>query len=198
MSRAFPRSRRPISPPPTSSAIASSCSASRCSTPKGIEQRVHPTMVRKDSAHRAGDGRDQRRDHRRRGHQRRSRWSGRAPAAWRPPRRCWPTSPTSRAACARRRSAARPRGSTSVRKAPMQRHEGGYYIRLLARDRPGTAATIAKRLAEQEISLESIVQRHRQRRAGGDGKGGVRPRHPHHLCDHRGRRAQGACRGGAR
>ena len=29
MSKAFPRSRRPISPPPTSSAIASSCSASR-------------------------------------------------------------------------------------------------------------------------------------------------------------------------
>jgi homoserine dehydrogenase len=46
-------------------------------------------------------------------------------------------------------------------KAPMQRHEGGYYIRLLARDRPGTAATIATRLAEQNISLESIVQRHR-------------------------------------
>jgi homoserine dehydrogenase len=52
---------------------------------------------------------------------------------------------------------------TSVRKAPMQRHEGGYYIRLLARDRPGTAATIATRLAEQEISLESIVQRHDKR-----------------------------------
>jgi homoserine dehydrogenase len=42
----------------------------------------------------------------------------------------------------------------------MQRHEGGYYIRLLARDRPGTAATIARRLAQQGISLESIVQRH--------------------------------------
>jgi homoserine dehydrogenase len=47
-----------------------------------------------------------------------------------------------------------------VRKAPMQRHEGGYYIRLQARDKPGTAASIATRLAEQEISLESIVQRH--------------------------------------
>jgi homoserine dehydrogenase len=46
------------------------------------------------------------------------------------------------------------------RKAPMQHHEGGYYIRLLARDRPGTAATIARRLAQQKISLESIVQRH--------------------------------------
>ena len=49
---------------------------------------------------------------------------------------------------------------TSVRKAPMQHHEGGYYIRLLARDRPGSAATIARRLAQQGISLESIVQRH--------------------------------------
>jgi homoserine dehydrogenase len=46
------------------------------------------------------------------------------------------------------------------RKAPMQRHEGGYYIRLMAQDRPGSAATIAKRLAQQGISMESIVQRH--------------------------------------
>jgi homoserine dehydrogenase len=59
-----------------------------------------------------------------------------------------------------------------VRKAPMQRHEGGYYIRLLARDKPGTAATIAKRLAEQEISLESIVQRHSP---DGDSKAGSVP-----------------------
>ncbi len=49
---------------------------------------------------------------------------------------------------------------TSSKKAPMQRHEGGYYIRLLARDLPGTAAKIASRLAQQKISLESIVQRH--------------------------------------
>ncbi len=49
---------------------------------------------------------------------------------------------------------------TAIRKAPMQHHEGGYYIRLLARDRPGTAATIARRLAQQKISMELIVQRH--------------------------------------
>ncbi len=49
----------------------------------------------------------------------------------------------------------------TVTKAPMRHHGGGYYIRLLARDLPGTAATIATRLAEQHISLESIVQRHR-------------------------------------
>jgi homoserine dehydrogenase len=47
-----------------------------------------------------------------------------------------------------------------VKKAPMMRHEGGYYIRLMARDLPGTAAAIATRLAEQSISIESIVQRH--------------------------------------
>jgi homoserine dehydrogenase len=45
-------------------------------------------------------------------------------------------------------------------KAPMERHLGGYYIRLMARDLAGTAARIATRLAEQKISLESIVQRH--------------------------------------
>jgi homoserine dehydrogenase len=57
---------------------------------------------------------------------------------------------------------------TVSRKAPMQRHEGGYYIRLLAVDRPGTAATIARRLAQQSISIESIVQRHRGPLGGGD------------------------------
>jgi homoserine dehydrogenase len=56
-------------------------------------------------------------------------------------------------------------------KLPMQRHEGGYYIRLLALDRPGTAATIAKHLADEHISLESIVQR----RPGGVPHGGDDP-----------------------
>ena len=61
---------------------------------------------------------------------------------------------------------------TVSKKAPMQRHEGGYYIRLLAVDKPGTAATIAKRLAQQHISLESIVQRRRDDRPhGGDTPG---------------------------
>src|SRR6185369_14656688 len=45
-------------------------------------------------------------------------------------------------------------------KAPMERHEGGYYIRLMARDHAGTVATIATRLADERISIESIVQRH--------------------------------------
>ena len=58
-----------------------------------------------------------------------------------------------------------------TKKAPMQRHEGGYYIRMLAVDKPGTAATIARRLAQHHISMESIVQRHRGPPAGGDKKG---------------------------
>ncbi|HET6379014.1 MAG TPA: homoserine dehydrogenase [Methylocella sp.] len=45
--------------------------------------------------------------------------------------------------------------------APMQLHEGGYYIRLSVYDRPGAAAAIATRMAERGISLESIVQRRR-------------------------------------
>jgi homoserine dehydrogenase len=65
---------------------------------------------------------------------------------------------------------------THSHKTPMQRHEGGYYIRLLALDRPGTFAAIAKRLADERISLESIVQ-HRAGRphGGGDPKGAATP-----------------------
>jgi len=66
----------------------------------------------------------------------------------------------------------RPSGKLKVsKKAPMQRHEGGYYIRMLAVDKPGTAATIAKRLAQHNISMESIVQRHRGPPAGCAEKG---------------------------
>ena len=43
--------------------------------------------------------------------------------------------------------------------APLQAHRGGYYMRLSVYDRPGAAAAIAARMAEQRISLESIVQR---------------------------------------
>ncbi len=128
-------------------------------TPKGIEQRVHPTMVRKDSAIAqvmgvtnavtidaeginpltlVGPG------------------AGGAATA---------SAVLSDIGDVARGMKTAPFGRptarlVSVRKAPMQRHEGGYYIRLQARDKPGTAATIATRLAEQDISLESIVQRH--------------------------------------
>ena len=65
----------------------------------------------------------------------------------------------------------RPQSKLAVsKKAPMQRHEGGYYIRMMAVDKPGTAATIAKRLAQHNISMESIVQRHSGPPAGGTEK----------------------------
>jgi homoserine dehydrogenase len=46
-----------------------------------------------------------------------------------------------------------------LRKAGLKAHEGGYYVALELYDRPGSVAGIANRLAEQKISIESIVQR---------------------------------------
>ncbi|MEO9339021.1 homoserine dehydrogenase [Mesorhizobium sp. SB112] len=44
------------------------------------------------------------------------------------------------------------------KKARMRSHAGGYFIRLTVYDRLGVFAAIAKRMADNEISLESIVQ----------------------------------------
>src|SRR5512143_2566124 len=128
-------------------------------TDAGIEQRVHPTMVRKDSAIAQVMGVTNAVT---------SDADGLAPITLVGPgaggmatasaivsdladiARGVRTPPFGRAAAR----------MSMIRKAPMQRHEGGYYIRLLARDRPGSAAAIARRLAQQQISIESIVQRH--------------------------------------
>ncbi|WP_298965352.1 homoserine dehydrogenase [uncultured Methylobacterium sp.] len=56
-------------------------------------------------------------------------------------------------------------------RAEMQRHEGGYYIRLSVHDRPGVAAGVATRMAEREISLESILQRRSEVAATQDRRG---------------------------
>ncbi len=48
------------------------------------------------------------------------------------------------------------------RQAEMQSHEGGYFIRLTVQDRTGVFASIAARMAENAISLESIVQHSKQ------------------------------------
>jgi homoserine dehydrogenase len=45
------------------------------------------------------------------------------------------------------------------KRAQMRAHEGGYYIRLSVYDRTGAFAAIASRMADQGISIESIVQR---------------------------------------
>jgi homoserine dehydrogenase len=46
----------------------------------------------------------------------------------------------------------------SYKRAQMRSHEGGYFIRLTVHDRTGVFAAIAKRMADNDISLESIVQ----------------------------------------
>ena len=51
------------------------------------------------------------------------------------------------------------------RKAKMRAHAGGYFIRLTVHDRIGVFAAIAKRMADNDISLESIVQHAGEMRA---------------------------------
>ena len=46
-----------------------------------------------------------------------------------------------------------------LERASLQRHEGGYYVRLSVFDRPGAMATIATRMGERQISLEAIMQK---------------------------------------
>jgi homoserine dehydrogenase len=57
-----------------------------------------------------------------------------------------------------------PFGAPSSRLKPYKRaklgqHHGSYYVRFSAYDRPGVMAAITKRMAEREVSLESIVQK---------------------------------------
>lgn len=50
--------------------------------------------------------------------------------------------------------------------APMDRHTGTYYIRLMVRDRPGVIADIAACLRDQQVSVESMLQRARDPNEG--------------------------------
>ena len=127
-------------------------------TPKGIEQRVHPTMVRKDSAIAQVMGVTN---------------AVTVDAAdINPLTLVGPGAGGAATASAvlsdigdiargvRTAPFGRPtRRLTTIRKAPMQRHEGGYYVRLTVHDRPGVAAGVATRMAEADISLESILQK---------------------------------------
>jgi homoserine dehydrogenase len=45
------------------------------------------------------------------------------------------------------------------KRAKLGQHQGAYYVRLAVFDRPGAMASIARRLGDKEVSLESIVQR---------------------------------------
>jgi len=48
---------------------------------------------------------------------------------------------------------------TALDRVSLQRHEGGYYVRLSVLDRPGAMAKIATRMADRSISLDSIMQK---------------------------------------
>ncbi|MEO5806666.1 homoserine dehydrogenase [Devosia sp.] len=45
------------------------------------------------------------------------------------------------------------------KQAPLRAHDGGFYIRLNAKDVPGALAAIAARMGERGISIESVIQR---------------------------------------
>ncbi len=44
-------------------------------------------------------------------------------------------------------------------RAKLGQHQGAYYVRLTVEDKPGVMAAIAKCMADQSVSLESVVQR---------------------------------------
>lgn len=45
--------------------------------------------------------------------------------------------------------------------SPMARHRGAYYIRLMVKDRPGVIADVTAALRDEQVSLESMLQRGR-------------------------------------
>ena len=46
--------------------------------------------------------------------------------------------------------------------SPMERHRGAYYVRLMVTDRPGVIADVTAALRDEQVSLESMLQRGRQ------------------------------------
>src|SRR5690606_8664030 len=127
-------------------------------TENGIEQRVHPTFVPKGSAIAGVDGvmnavaleTD---------HVHELLMAG--PGAGGPP--------TASSALSDIRDIARgtkvpPLGVPSAEllpftEAPSRPHEGGFYIRLAAKDVPGALAAIARRMGDKSISIDSVIQR---------------------------------------
>ncbi|MGD9785386.1 MAG: homoserine dehydrogenase [Hyphomicrobiaceae bacterium] len=58
------------------------------------------------------------------------------------------------------------------RRARLGEHQGAYYVRLSVFDKPGAMAAIAKRMGDEQVSLESIVQRRSRSELPGTGARG--------------------------
>jgi homoserine dehydrogenase len=55
-----------------------------------------------------------------------------------------------------------PAGSlATLQGAPMERHQGAYYIRLMVVDQPGVIADVAAALRDEQVSMASMIQRGR-------------------------------------
>ncbi|MBI1384694.1 MAG: homoserine dehydrogenase [Rhizobiales bacterium] len=72
-----------------------------------------------------------------------------------------------------------------IERAGMKAHEGAYFVRLAVYDRIGAFAAIATRMAEQRVSLESIVQRRGGSAGGGKPQGDGVPMASVVLITHR-------------
>ena len=78
------------------------------------------------------------------------------------------------------------------KQAQMHSHAGGYFIRLTVHDRTGVFAAIAKRMADNDISLESIVQHSAERRDDATRRSSSsRTRRPRRRCARRRRHQEG-------
>jgi homoserine dehydrogenase len=52
-------------------------------------------------------------------------------------------------------------GLAPFRQAPMERHRGAYYMRLMVKDEPGVIADVAAALRDERVSIEAVLQRAR-------------------------------------
>jgi homoserine dehydrogenase len=138
--------------------------ASARRTPRGIEQRVHPTMVRADAQIARVDGVFNA-----------VMVEGDAAGSTVYVGRGAGEMPTASAVAADLVDLARglvvpafgvPAAKLEKSKpSPLSAHEGRYYVRLMVRDQPGVIADVSAALRDERVSMESMLQRGRSKNA---------------------------------